>query len=411
MARKPRHVFLAPQRLLGRNETHPSIVDYTTKSFLALETTVNARGGISVVVPPEDSGLDFLNAEDAASTAVAPALGEGGAAPPGGRGFSFSSEEIVAMMIGHAREFSVAFSGAPIIETVLTVPSYATQNERLSLIDAVELTGLNVLALVDENTAAGIHYGIDRVFENRSHILAIYNMGAEATQVTLFEFNAYTSSAGGKNKTVGQAHVLSKAWDTGLGGRHFDRVIIDYAAAKFNKEKGSKLHASASGDVRNLPLSMAKMRRAVTKAKEILSANEVSGSRGRPRPSDLAGLLRARLTPHDPPRPCNRDRRSTWCPSSRCYPTLTSGFNSRVRSSRRRPVAPASSTASPRCSTRRSRRRGFNLPRLTSWRSSAAASACRSCKRRCARTLQGRDPRPRTQLQLQLRQTCRWACT
>jgi hypothetical protein len=40
-----------------------------------------------------------------------------------------------------------------------------------------------VLGLVDENTAAGVHYGIDRVFENKTHVMVLYNMGSEATQV------------------------------------------------------------------------------------------------------------------------------------------------------------------------------------------------------------------------------------
>ena len=43
-----------------------------------------------------------------------------------------------------AREFSGDFSGGPIFDVVLTVPSYATQNERLALVDAAELAGLKV---------------------------------------------------------------------------------------------------------------------------------------------------------------------------------------------------------------------------------------------------------------------------
>ena len=340
VARKPRHVYVAPQRMLGRNATHPAVVDYTTKSFLALETVANARGGMSIVVPAEESGLSFLrddasasSASESASTTAAgssstspsptPAsvIAAAGAVPPGrADGFAFATEEVVSMMLAHAREFSQVFSGGPIFDVVLTVPAYATQNERLALVDAAELAGLKVLALVDENTAAGIHYGIDRVFDNVTHVMALYNMGAEATQVraacaqrvacgvwqtcaatplttsasvhcaaypaptapththaqvTLFAYDAYVIPAsapgsGGKNKTVGQARVLAKAWDTALGGRHFDRVLTDYVSAKFNKEKGAKvLPPSAGGDIRALPASMAKVRKAITKAKEV----------------------------------------------------------------------------------------------------------------------------------------------
>lgn len=125
MSRKPRHVFVSPQRLLGRNATHPAVVDYTTNSFFALETMNNARGGVSIIVPEAESGIGFLNtpAESSSASASASAsatgakspsaaattaptpiavLGEGGAPPPGGAGgFAFSAEEIVSMMLGH----------------------------------------------------------------------------------------------------------------------------------------------------------------------------------------------------------------------------------------------------------------------------------------------------------------------
>jgi molecular chaperone DnaK (HSP70) len=145
-------------------------------------------------------------------------------------------------------------------------------------------------------------YGMDRVFANTTHYMVLYNMGSEATQVTLFAFDAYNVSdrSGGVrvNKTVGQATVLSKAWDTSLGGRHFDRVLIEYAAEKFNAVRASRLlllrisrfeirfsalqdpklakalPASAKGDIRNVPTAMAKVRKNVGKAKEVLSANE-----------------------------------------------------------------------------------------------------------------------------------------
>ena len=80
---------------------------------------------------------------------------------------------------------------------------------------------------------------MDRVFANETHYMALYNMGSEATQVTLFAFDAYNttdrSATGARvNKTVGQATVLAKAWDTSLGGRHFDRVLVEYVADLVN---------------------------------------------------------------------------------------------------------------------------------------------------------------------------------
>lgn len=92
---------------------------------------------------------------------------------------------------------------------------------------------------------------MDRVFSNSTHYMALYNMGSEATQVTLFAFDAYNttdrSPAGVRvNKTVGQATVLAKAWDTGLGGRHFERVLVEYVADRFNAVSGAVCSCHAS---------------------------------------------------------------------------------------------------------------------------------------------------------------------
>ena len=87
------------------------------------------------------------------------------------------------MLLAHARDFASAVADQRIQDAVITVPAYAAQGERLALVAAAELAGLKVLALIDENTATGVHYGIDRVFENTTHYMMLYNMGAESTQV------------------------------------------------------------------------------------------------------------------------------------------------------------------------------------------------------------------------------------
>jgi molecular chaperone DnaK (HSP70) len=286
-ARRPKHVFPAVQRTLGRNFTHASVVDYMHNSFLMADVAPNARGGATFTVPLEDSGLEYLLTPEAtpstsASGSASASASASAAATPKVTGIPFAAEELAGMLMAHARDFAQAFSGGPVMDAVITVPAYAAQNERLALLDAAELAGLNVLALVDENTAAGVHYGIDRVFDNGTHHMLLYNMGAEATQATLFAYDAYTvpdpKAGKGANKTVGQARVVAKAWDPALGGRHFDAALVNHVAEKFNAAKAADLPPSAKGDIRNAPAAMAKIRRVVVKAKEVLSANEEYGA-------------------------------------------------------------------------------------------------------------------------------------
>ncbi|RYG52458.1 hypothetical protein EON67_01200 [archaeon] len=152
--RKPHLVISSPQTLLGRTAQHPLVQAFHSTPFFGAATDVNARRGLNFVMP-EDSGM--------------PA--------------SYTAEEITSMLLAHAREFVSDFAGVPVVDVVLTVPAYYTQRERLALMDAADLAGLKVLALVDENTAAAVHYGIDRVQENGTHTMMLYNMGAESTQV------------------------------------------------------------------------------------------------------------------------------------------------------------------------------------------------------------------------------------
>jgi hypothetical protein len=51
-------------------------------------------------------------------------------------------------------------------DCVLTVPCFATAHERRALVTAAEVAGLKVLSLIEDNTAAALHYGKDNVFEN-----------------------------------------------------------------------------------------------------------------------------------------------------------------------------------------------------------------------------------------------------
>jgi hypoxia up-regulated 1 len=250
-ASKPRHVVPEPFALLGRAFSHPRTAAYANGSDYMVALSRNARGGADLLLPPGS---------------VAASAGEP----------SFSAEEAAAQVLLHVREFTEAFAELRVPQAALTVPMYATQAERAALLDAAELAGFKVLALVEENTAAGVHYGIDRVTENTTHHMLLYNMGAEATQVTLFAYDSYVTTAGGKNTTVGQGRVVAKAYDLGLGGRAFDKVLRDAVVAAFDGDAKmvAKLPKEAGGTLAGVPAAMIKVAKGVTKTKEVLSANE-----------------------------------------------------------------------------------------------------------------------------------------
>lgn len=190
-------------------------------------------------------------------------------------GNEFTPEELVAMVLTHARDITNAFGvQGEVRDCVLTVPSFYTQHERRALLDAAYLADLNVLALIDENTAAGLHYGIDRIEDEPQNIM-FYNMGASALQVSVMQFYSYDrkESKFAKARKVGAFQVLGKAWDASVGGMAFDARIVDFMADEFNEIWNKKRNDGETKDVRNYPRPMAKLRIQANKVKHVLSAN------------------------------------------------------------------------------------------------------------------------------------------
>jgi hypoxia up-regulated 1 len=193
---------------------------------------------------------------------------------------SFTPEELVAMVIGHAKEITHAYGEekghkyGTIQDCVLTVPSFTTQVERQALLDAAELADMRVLSLIDENTAAALNFGMDKVYEE-PQIILFYNLGASSLQVSLVKFHTYEVPEGKyskKTKTVGSIEVLGKTWDATLGGQEFDNRLVEYMADHFNREwRHARGHEK---DVRDVPRAMTKIRLQANKVKHVLSANQ-----------------------------------------------------------------------------------------------------------------------------------------
>ncbi|MFS7957697.1 putative Heat shock protein 70 family [Helianthus anomalus] len=61
-------------------------------------------------------------------------------------------EELTAMVLGYGMRLAEFHSKVMVKDAVVTVPPYFGQVERKGLLQAAELTGLNVLALVNEHS-------------------------------------------------------------------------------------------------------------------------------------------------------------------------------------------------------------------------------------------------------------------
>lgn len=240
VARKPTKTPQSMGVFLGRDEDHPTAKVLEDRHYAITAKYNETRSGVCLTID----------------------------------GQPYTPEELVAMVLTHAKDITVAYGvGSPVKDCVLTVPSFYTQHERRALLDAALLADLNVLALIDENTAAGLHFGIDRVDDEHMNVL-FYNMGASALQVSVVQYHSYDRKEGyGKPKKVGSFQVLGKAWDATLGGGAFDARIVDFMADEFNEVWNKKRNDGEVKDIRKYPRPMAKLKIQATKIKQVLSAN------------------------------------------------------------------------------------------------------------------------------------------
>lgn len=241
LARKPHQTPTSLGVMLGRDHEHPSVKVISERHFPLTPLFNETRSGVCLSV----------------------------------NGAEFTPEELVAMVLTHAKEITAAYgTGAAVVrDVVLTVPSFYTQHERRALLDAAELADLNVLALIDETTASALNFGMDRIDKEPKNVL-FYNMGASATQASVITYYSYEHKEKyGKAKTVGAFAVKGKGWDLTVGGMAFDAKLVDFMADEFNEQWNKKRGDGETKDVRKYPRPMTKLRLQANKAKHVLSAN------------------------------------------------------------------------------------------------------------------------------------------
>lgn len=112
------------------------------------------------------------------------------------------------------------FQGLPEIkDVVITVPAYFGNSARELTKQAGEIAGLNVLALLNEPTAAALSYGlIDKSLEGKTFM--VYDLGGGTFDVSIMRL---------KN---GQFETLSTDGDLHLGGKDWDERLADYVLEK-----------------------------------------------------------------------------------------------------------------------------------------------------------------------------------
>jgi heat shock protein 1/8 len=163
----------------------------------------------------------------------------------------FHAEEISSMVLVKMKETAEAYLGKNIKHAVITVPAYFNDSQRQATKDAGVISGMNVLRIINEPTAAAIAYGLDKKGEGERNVL-IFDLGGGTFDVSLLTIEE------------GIFEVKATAGDTHLGGEDFDNKMVEYCAADFLKKNGI--------DIRGNARAMRRLRTQCERAKRILSA-------------------------------------------------------------------------------------------------------------------------------------------
>ncbi|KAM6961154.1 heat shock 70 kDa protein 4L [Aplochiton taeniatus] len=169
----------------------------------------------------------------------------------------FTIEQITGMLLTKLKETSESTLKKPVVDCVVSVPSFFTDAERRSVMDATQIAGLNCLRLINDTTAVALAYGIYKQDlpnpEEKPRNVVFVDIGHSSYQVSIAAFNK------------GKLKVLATAFDPNLGGRSFDEVLVDYFCEDFK--------ARYKLDVKNNPRAMLRLHQECEKLKKLMSAN------------------------------------------------------------------------------------------------------------------------------------------
>jgi len=162
----------------------------------------------------------------------------------------YSAPEISAMILQKMKQTAEDYLGEKVTDAVITVPAYFNDSQRQATKDAGKISGLNVLRIINEPTAASLAYGLDKKEEMT---IAVFDLGGGTFDVSILDLGD------------GVFEVKSTNGDTFLGGEDFDQRIIDYVADEFKKDQGI--------DLRSDKMALQRLKEAAEKAKCELSTS------------------------------------------------------------------------------------------------------------------------------------------
>jgi len=167
----------------------------------------------------------------------------------GDKAEQFAPQQIAAFVLGKLKADAEAYIGDKITQAVITVPAYFNDSQRQATKDAGKISGLEVLRIINEPTAASLAYGLDKKKDEK---IAVFDLGGGTFDVSVLEIGD------------GVFEVKATNGDTHLGGDNWDDALIGWLVDTFKKENGI--------DLRKDPMALQRLKEEAEKAKIALSS-------------------------------------------------------------------------------------------------------------------------------------------
>ena len=168
---------------------------------------------------------------------------------------NYTPQEISARILAKLKRDAEQYLGETVTDAVITVPAYFNDAERQATKEAGEISGLNVLRIINEPTAAALAYGLDKGKEDE--LILVFDLGGGTFDVSLLEV--------GKDDDFSTIQVRSTAGDNRLGGDDWDQRVVDYLIKRFKDSTGV--------DVSNDKIAKQRLKEAAEQAKKELSGS------------------------------------------------------------------------------------------------------------------------------------------
>ena len=168
-------------------------------------------------------------------------------------GKKFTAQQISAFILQKLKRDAEAYLGETITDAVITVPAYFSDAQRQATKEAGQISGLNVLRIINEPTSAALAYHLDK--EGEATIL-VFDLGGGTFDVSLLEVGE------------GVVEVKATSGDNHLGGDDWDQRIVDWLVKDFKNSYGTDLSKDK--------MALQRLRETAEKAKIELSSSTES---------------------------------------------------------------------------------------------------------------------------------------